>query len=54
MESSFKIDLRDVSWWLSIKEACRFGPPIIAKFSKEGSISLVAGGRPSCVARKYD
>jgi len=23
MESSFKIDLRDVSWWMSIKDACK-------------------------------
>jgi hypothetical protein len=34
MESSPKIDLRDVSWWMSIKNAYRCGAPIIAKFSK--------------------
>jgi hypothetical protein len=29
MESSSKINLRDVSWWMSIRDACRFGAPII-------------------------
>jgi hypothetical protein len=45
MESSSKIDLRDVSWWMSIKDAYRLGVLIIARFSKERCISLVAGGR---------
>jgi hypothetical protein len=54
MESSFKIDLRDVSWWMSIKEACRPKALITTRFLKEESISLVAGSRPSCAARKYD
>jgi hypothetical protein len=36
MKSSFKIDLKDVSWWMSIKDACRLEVPIIAKLSKEG------------------
>jgi hypothetical protein len=31
LESSSKIDLRDVSWWMSIKDACRPGVPVIAK-----------------------
>jgi hypothetical protein len=43
MESSSKINLRDVSWWMSIKNASRFGASVIAKFSKEGCISLVTG-----------
>jgi hypothetical protein len=50
MESSSNIDLRDVSWWMSIKEACRLGAPIIAKFSKEGCISLITKNRSSHVA----
>jgi hypothetical protein len=54
IESSFKIELRDVSWWMSIKDAYRLKLPIIAKLSKEGYISLVARGRPSCTARKHD
>jgi hypothetical protein len=29
MESSSKIDLRDVSWWKSIKNACRLEVPVI-------------------------
>jgi hypothetical protein len=28
MESSSKMDLRDVSWWMSIKDACRLGVSI--------------------------
>jgi hypothetical protein len=47
MESSSKIDLKDVLWWKSIKDACRFGVPVITRNSKERCISLVAGGRPS-------
>jgi hypothetical protein len=31
MESSSKIDLRDVSWWMSIKDACRLGVSIITR-----------------------
>jgi hypothetical protein len=54
MESSSKIDLRDVSWWKFIKNVCRPGALIIAKLSKEGCISLVAGGRPFHVAHKHD
>jgi hypothetical protein len=34
IESSSKIDLKDVSWWMSIKETCKLGVPIIAKLSK--------------------
>jgi hypothetical protein len=53
MESSSKIDLRDVSWWMSIKEACRLGAPISTRLSKERSISLVTRNRPSCAIGKY-
>jgi hypothetical protein len=31
MESSSKMDFKNVSWWMSIKDACRLGAPIIAK-----------------------
>jgi hypothetical protein len=54
MESSFKIDLKDVSWWMSIKKACRSGAPVIAKLSKEGCISLATRGRPSHATCKHD
>jgi hypothetical protein len=37
MESSSKIGLRDVSWWMSIKDAYRFGVLITTKLSKEGA-----------------
>jgi hypothetical protein len=42
MESSFKINLKDASWWMSIKEAYKFGVSIITKPSKEGCIFLVS------------
>jgi hypothetical protein len=32
MESSFKIDLTDVLWWMSIKDAYKLGVPIIVNF----------------------
>jgi hypothetical protein len=54
MESSFKIDLRDVSWWMFIKDACRLGVPIIVKFSKERCISLTTRGRSFRVTHKHD
>jgi hypothetical protein len=54
MESSSKIDLRDVSWWKSIKDAYKHGVSVIAKVSKEGCISLAIGGRPFCAAHKHD
>jgi hypothetical protein len=41
MESSSKIDLRDVLWWISIKDACRPRALIITKLPKERCISLV-------------
>jgi hypothetical protein len=47
MESSSNIDLRDVSWWMSIKKAYRLEALVIARFLKEGCISLNEGGRPS-------
>jgi hypothetical protein len=54
VDSSSKIDLRNVSWWMSIKDAYRHGVPIIAKLSKEGCIPLAARGRTSHAKWKYD
>jgi hypothetical protein len=54
MESSSKIDLKDVSWWKSIKDVYKHGVPVIAKFSKEGCISLIVRKKPSCVAHNHD
>jgi len=54
MESSSKIDLKDVSWWKSIKDAYRLNASITTKFSKERCISLVARGMPSRIAHKHD
>jgi hypothetical protein len=42
MELFSKIDLRDVSWWMSIKDTYRLRVPVIATLSKKGNISLVA------------
>jgi hypothetical protein len=47
MESSFKINLRDVSWWMSIKDVYRPRVPVTIRPLKEECISLVVGGRPS-------
>jgi hypothetical protein len=54
MESSSKINLKDVLWWKSIKNVYKLGAPIISKLSKEGCISLVVGGRPSRATCKQD
>jgi hypothetical protein len=54
MESYSKIALKDVLWWMSVKDACSLGALIISKFSKEGCISLLAGGRLFGFARKHD
>jgi hypothetical protein len=45
MKSSFKIALKDVSWWMSIKDACSHGALITTKFSKEKCISLTVEGK---------
>jgi len=54
MESSSKINLRDVLWWMSIKDAHRLGAPITVRLSKEKCISLIIKGRSSRVACKHD
>jgi hypothetical protein len=54
VESSSKIDLRDVLWWMSIKDAYRLGVLITTKLSKEGCIFLAEGRKPFCIAHKYD
>jgi hypothetical protein len=54
MESSSKIDLKDVLWWMSIKEACKLRAPITVKLSKQKCISLAAKRRPSRAACRHD
>jgi hypothetical protein len=54
MESFSKVDLRDVSWWTSIKNAYRPWALITARLSKERCISFTTRGRPSRAACKYD
>jgi hypothetical protein len=54
MESSSRIDLRDVSWWMSIKDAYKPRALITVRLSKERCNSLVARGKPSHVAHKHD
>jgi hypothetical protein len=51
MESSSKI--KNVSWWMSIKEVCKYEAPVTTKLSKEGCISLATKRRPSCATRKH-
>jgi hypothetical protein len=54
MESSSKIDLKDVSWWKSIKDTYRLRVSITTRLSKERCISLATRGRPSHIAHKHD
>jgi hypothetical protein len=54
MKSSLKIALKDVSWWMSIKDACSHGALITTKFSKERCISLTAGGKLSHTKQRHD
>jgi hypothetical protein len=54
MEWSSKIALKDVSWWMSIKDAYNLGALVIAKPSKEGCISLAVGGTLSHTTWKHN
>jgi hypothetical protein len=54
MESSSKIDLKDVLWWMSIKDAYRFKAQVISRLSIEGCISLVTKGKPFHGTHKHD
>jgi hypothetical protein len=54
MESSSKINLKDVSWCMSIKKAYRPNVKITTKLLKKRCISLIVGRRPFCVACKHD
>jgi hypothetical protein len=54
MESSSKIDLKDVSWWMSIKHVYKPRMQVIVKLSKEGCISLAIGGRLSQAAQRHN
>jgi hypothetical protein len=54
MEPSSKINLRDVSWWMSTKDACKHKAPITTNFSKEGCISLTKIKRSSYVTHKHE
>jgi len=54
MESSSKINVRDVLWKMSIKYACKHGVLVTTKLPKKGCISLVARRRPTHIACKHD
>jgi hypothetical protein len=54
MESSSKIDLGDVSWWKSIRDAYELEVPVTTKLSKEGCISLATRRKSFCIAHKHD
>jgi hypothetical protein len=53
INSSFKINLRDVLWRMSIKDACRHGFTIILKISKEGCISLATRYDNNNIQNRY-
>jgi len=50
MESSSKINLKDVSWWMSIKDVYRPGALVTTKLSKEKCTFLTTRGRLSQIA----
>ncbi len=54
MESSSKIDLKDVSWWMSIKDTYRFGALVTSKLQKKRCMFLVARWRLFRATRKHD
>jgi hypothetical protein len=54
MESSSKINLRDVLWKMSIKNVCQLGVLVTTRLSKKKCISLIAGGRSFHIACKHD
>jgi hypothetical protein len=54
MESSSKIDLKDVLWWTSIKDASRPRALTPTRLSKERCISFATRRKPSHVTCKYD
>jgi hypothetical protein len=54
MESSSKIDLRDVLWWMPIKKTYKPRALVITKLSKERWFSLATWWKPSCVTRRHD
>jgi hypothetical protein len=54
MESSSNIDLRDVSWWMSIKNAYRPRVLVILKLSKKRCIPLATWKKPFCITCKHD
>jgi len=43
MVSSSKIDIKDVSWWMFIKNVYKLGVLVTVRLLKEGCISLVVG-----------
>ncbi len=54
MESSSKINLNNVLWCMSIKDAYRHDALVIARLSKKRCISLDVGRRPFCTAHNHD
>jgi hypothetical protein len=54
IKSSSKIDLKDVSWWMFVKDAYKFVVLIIVRLLKERCISLTVGGKPSHATHKRD
>jgi len=54
MESSSKINLRDVLWWMSIKDAYKLGALVLVRLSKERCISLATRIKSFRTTRKHD
>jgi hypothetical protein len=54
IKSPSKIDLKDVSWWMLIKDAYKLVVLIIVRLSKKRCISLIIGGKSSRATHKRD
>jgi hypothetical protein len=54
IKSSSKIDLKDMLWWMSIKDACKLWTLVTVKLSKERCISIIMGKRLSWTAWRHD
>jgi hypothetical protein len=54
MESPSNINLKHVSWWMSIRDAYKPRALINIRFSKKGCISLIVGERPFHATHKHD
>jgi len=54
MESSPKIEFKNMSWWMFIKDAYKLGVLIIAKLSKNKCVFLAMKRKLSQTTQRHD